>query len=176
MSRCVRRPRPPLRADLARLRSLDHLRTHFALRLQPGYGKNCRLRSAAPPHCLPVLQPAALEPGGGFTFVNTAVVFVNTVYICKRIQSYASVYICAASPPPIPSVLFFRRRSRLFLSLSANPCSNTGSGFPSKTLINHYQTVRYTPFEVLQPQTPKMSVRFFRFYVIKHTPTTWYSV
>lgn len=113
VSRCVRRPRPPLRADLARLRSLDHLRTHFALRLQPGYGKNCRLRSAAPPHCLPVLQPAALVPGGGFTFVNTSDTFVNTVYICKRIQSYMSVYICAASPPPESGVLFFRWRGHL---------------------------------------------------------------
>ena len=112
VSRYVRRPRPPLCADLARLRSLDHLRTHFALRLQPGYGKNCRLRSAAPPHCLPVLQPAALVPGGGFTFVNTLYTFVNSVYICERIQLYTSVYICAASPPPECSVLFFRRRSR----------------------------------------------------------------
>lgn len=63
------------------------------------------------PARLPSLpQPA--PPARRFTFVNSPATFVNSVYICKRIQSYTSVYICAASPPPLFSVLFFRRLRR----------------------------------------------------------------
>lgn len=71
---------------------------------------------------------------------------------------------------------FLGGKAALHVPLSANPCSNTGSVFPTKPLITAYRPARYTPFGVLKLQTPKMSVLFFRFYVVKHTPTAWYSV
>ena len=64
VSRCVRRPRPPLCADLARLRSLDHLRTHLPYASSPAIAKF--VGSAPPPrltaslcYSLPPLCPAA---------------------------------------------------------------------------------------------------------------------
>lgn len=55
-----------------------------------------------------------------------------------------------------------------FLSLSVNPCSTTGSGFPDKGGLKNCRTVRYPTFSVLQLESGKIDVLFFRFYVIQH--------
>lgn len=55
---------------------------------------------------------------------------------------------------------FLGGEATFFLSLSVNPCSNTGSGFPSKSGLKNCRTRRYKDFRFCNPKVAKSMFYF----------------
>ncbi len=106
---CQKSSRPPLCGDLKHF--CQNALAPVALRT---HARPPALAAPARPACPPVYKCYSIkftDVNTKFTFINILFTNVNCVYIRELLRLLTAVYICAASPPPEASVLFFRWRS-----------------------------------------------------------------